>query len=95
MSNPKFAVGDLVAVCSFPKFKTVIPQTKVVSVQCIEKGRVITDSEGKRWRANSAFNAYLVEGCDRWQDEDYLRPILPGEYLSSTQDTQSPVEVDA
>jgi hypothetical protein len=86
MSNPKFSVGDLVAVCSFPKFRTVMPQTKVLGIQLIEKGRQITDTSGKRWRANSTFFAYLVDGCDRWQDEDYLRPILPGEYLESTHD---------
>lgn len=90
MSNPKFAVGERVAVCTTP-LNVVIPKTKVVEVTFSPKMQLV-NMGGKV--ALNVWN-YRVADHSSWFAEWTLRPIFPGEYDESNQDQALPVEVDA
>jgi hypothetical protein len=99
MSNPKFAVGDLVAVCN-SSLTIVIPETRITDI-CFKQAGVYRNFLGEkkylpdRW-AYVVLNAPCSDRVKKvWFSEWCIRPIIPGEYLSSTLNTQSPVEVDA
>lgn len=91
MSNPKFAVGDLVAIWSL-KHMIAIPQAAVSHFfGWYDKGECISAS--RNWFASVAGYYYGADG--KTMHEQHLRKIGPGEYTEDTQDIHKPVEVDA
>lgn len=93
MSNPKFVVGDLVAVCT-ADLVLVIPETCVVGREVDEAGVFECPVDGQLYMGNGGYS-YLVAGSEFWIPEEFLRPILPGEYLESTRDQAIQSEVGA
>jgi hypothetical protein len=81
VSNPKFAVGDRVAVLAMMSGLPTICYPETVVDEVILGGKY-----KKRF-------VYGVKADETyWFDAEFLRPILPGEYLESTQDSALPVD---
>jgi hypothetical protein len=90
MSNPKFSVGDLVAVCTTP-LNVVIPKTCVTDVSFVHEFVLI--NMGGEVRKNTW--GYKVADHSDWFAEWTLRPHQPGEYLESTLESHKPIEAEA
>lgn len=82
MTNPLYSVGQDVAVCAFPDFGIVIPKTRVIQIGPVYAGQRVRDHCNFPRIAKKDLYTYLVEGCEYYIDERYLRPINPDtEYL--------------
>jgi hypothetical protein len=99
MNNPKFAIGDKVAVCSFD-LKVVFPVAEIVARHFCPEGYSIDYSTKQTLIFNAAWYYQVdqgpigIDGTLAGIDEAFLRPINPDtEYL--TLNAQSPVEVEA
>jgi hypothetical protein len=96
MSNPKFAVGDLVAVCS-SDLSVVIPSTIITARKLTSGGpaRDLSTREiiycGERWQYQVEDFKTVHRGNPVWINERCLRPILPDEYDEDTQDIRQPI----
>jgi hypothetical protein len=84
MSNPKFSIGDKVAVCT-ADLSIVIPATVVLDRRWSEGARIITGNSPALYTGWS----YLVAGAPLFGREYCLRPILPGEYLTTSEESHS------
>lgn len=86
MSEPKFSIGDRVAVCT-SNFQVVLPATIVRSFRKKPAGYnrdPITSVIGwlpERW-------SYLVDGCKYFVCEWCLRPIQPDEYTEPSTESR-------
>jgi hypothetical protein len=92
MNNPKFSVGDKVAVCCMFPFcggkPIVIPETVVTGSYFLPQGASVKSRNTGAvsvWLFPSTW-CYYIKGMKNPLRESNLRPILPGEYLESTRD---------
>jgi hypothetical protein len=90
MSNPKFSVGDLVAVCTTP-LNIVIPKTRVIEVSFAHQ--FISINMGGKVGVNVW--SYKVADHSDWFAEWTLRPHQPGDYTESTLESHKPIEAEA
>lgn len=101
MSNPKFSIGDKVAVCELSPSAIVIPITTVERVVYFDAGTPATDSVGNKILFTAGYyyavaDYFGPDGDSLWYfEENRLRPILPGEYTEDTQDIHKPIEAEA
>jgi hypothetical protein len=90
MSNPKFSVGQRVAVCT-AELDIVIPQTVVVWVKyfysyvIIQNGKIVRCQPGWGYRVHG-FPGFLAERC--------LRPIDDDEYREDSTEMDSEVSAE-
>jgi len=80
-TQPKFKIGEFVAVCATdgPGMKIVIPKTQVQDRVWVPKGSGVMVGSTPYIQAVSAW-FYEVDGCEYFIIEDCLRPWYPGDY---------------
>lgn len=94
MSEPKFQVGQSVAVMAFDPTVTnptvVIPKTTVRAMRYFESGTIYEWEGGYEWTPPCSMWMYEVESEPRFYfDEKRLRPIDPdNEYKDTEQEKE-------
>lgn len=88
MTEPKFKVGDLVAVFSLEPL-VCVPNTEIIDTDFVAKGECRTLDGGRRCRSIEDCWFYRVADDPDWfYQEKYIRKINPDEYAEKTENQE-------
>lgn len=97
MTEPKFHIGQRVAVCCFPQYSLVIPETRITEIVWINGGVWITEKgaevvpKGFRYRVADSGIA-PVSGKPWLIREWHIRPLNDDDYKDEETEDSRPIE---
>jgi hypothetical protein len=86
MSDPKFSIGDKVAICT-PGLYLVIPETVITDRWFLDDDVYVVHPTMEAIRYSGW--VYTFIGHHKPTREKNIRPLLPGEYLTTSEESHS------